>query len=136
MKRQMTLIKFGVVLSACLLASLSHAANLILIADSVNIEARSTVVARLKAEALAAQQKKTNAVGPLNAEYAEALELSLSDLRIALPEVIEGIAKSKGADIVLEPSIAAKLSLVGVDISAEVVQALDIRSAKMRFLAP
>ena len=136
MKRQMTLIKFGVVLSACLLASLSHAANLILIADSVNIEARSTVVARLKAEALAAQQKKTNAVGPLNAEYAEALELSLSDLRIALPQVIEDIAKSKGADVVLEPSIATKLALVGVDISAEVVQALDIRSAKIRFLAP
>ena len=136
MKRQMTLIKFGVVISACLLASLSHAANLILIADSVNIEARSTVVARLKAEALAAQQKKTNAVGPLNAEYAEALELSLSDLRIALPQVIEDIAKSKGADVVLEPSIATKLALVGVDISAEVVQALDIRSAKIRFLAP
>lgn len=136
MKLRKTLIKFGVVISACLVASLSHAANLILIADSANIEARSTVVARLKAEALAAQQKKTNIAGPLNAEYAEALELSLSDLRIALPEVIEGIAKAKGADVVLEPSIAAKLALAGVDISAEVVQALDIRSAKMRFLAP
>lgn len=136
MKLQKTLIKFVAVISACLLASLSHAANLILIADSANIEARSTVVARLKAEALAAQQKKTNIAGPLNAEYAEALELSLSDLRIALPQVIEDIAKSKGADVVLEPSIATKLALVGVDISAEVVQALDIRSAKIRFLAP
>ena len=47
-----------------------------------------------------------------------------------------GIAKLKGADVVLEPSIAKKFALVGVDISAEVAQALDIRAAKSRFLAP
>ena len=133
---QIAIVHAALVICASLSASLSHAANLVLIADSANIEARSAVVARLKTEALAAQQKKTNNAGPLNAEYAEALELSLSDLRVALPEVIEGIAKSKGADVVLEPSIAKKFALVGVDVSAEVAQALDIRSAKSRFLAP
>ena len=133
---QIAIVQAALVIGASLSAALSHAANLVLIADSANIEARSTVVARLKTEALAAQQKKTNKAGPLNAEYAEALELSLSDLRVALPEVIAGIAKLKGADVVLEPSIAKKFALVGVDISAEVAQALDIRAAKSRFLAP
>ncbi len=133
---QMLLKKAALVICVGLLGSLCHAANLVLIADSANIEARSTVVARLKAEASAAQLKKTNKAGPLNAEYTEALELSLSDLRVALPEVIEGIAKAKGADVVLEPSIAKKFALVGVDVSAEVAQALDIRASKSRFLAP
>lgn len=134
--RQIILKKAAVLISACCLASLSHAANLVLIADSANIEARSAVVARLKTEALAAQLKKTNKAEPLNAEYGEALELSLSDLRVALPEVIADLAKLKGADVVLEPAIAKKFALVGVDISAEVAQALDIRAAKSRFLAP
>lgn len=124
------------VISAFLLVSVCQAGNLILIADSANIETLSKVVARLKAEALAAQQKKTNKAGPLNAEYAEALELSLSDLRVALPQVIESIAKTKGADVVIEPAIATKFALVGENISAEVARALDVRSAKLRFLAP
>lgn len=131
-----TKTKTKLALCAYLLVSQAHAAQIVLIADSANIEARSEVVARLRAEATAAQIKKTNTAGPLNSEYAEALELSLSDLRVALPEVIEGIAKLKGADLVLEPSIAKKFALVGVDISAEVAHALDIRSAKTRFLAP
>ena len=122
--------------AAFLLVSLCQAGNLILIADSANIETLSKVVARLKTEALAAQQKKTNKAGLLNAEYAEALELSLSDLRVALPQVIESIAKTKGADVVIEPAIAAKFALVGENISAEVARMLDIRSAKLRFLAP
>ena len=122
--------------AAFLLVSFCQAGNLILIADSANIETLSKVVARLKTEALAAQQKKTNKAGPLNAEYAEALESSLSDLRVALPQVIENIAKTKGADVVLEPAIAAKFALLGENISAEVARELDARSAKLRFLAP
>lgn len=113
-----------------------HAGNLILIADSANIETLSKVVARLKAEALAAQLKKTKKAAPLNAEYAEALESSLSDLRVALPQVVESIAKLKGADVVVEPDIAVKLALVGENISAEVARALDARSANLKFLAP
>lgn len=123
-------------IAAWLLVAVSHAGNLILIADSAKIETLSKVVARLKAEALAAQQKKTNKAAPLNAEYAEALEFSLSDLRVALPQVIENIAKAKGADVVIEPDIAVKFALVGENISAEAARALDVRSAKLKFLVP
>ena len=123
-------------ISACLLVSVCQAENMILIADSAKIETLSKVVARLKSEALAAQQKKTNKAAPLNAEYAEALEFSLSDLRAALPQVIESIAKAKGADVVIEPDIAVKYALVGENISAEAARALDVRSAKLKFLAP
>ena len=80
--------------SAFLSVSICHAENLVLIAESAKIETLSKVVTRLKTEALAAQLKKTNKAGPLNPEYAEALELSLSDLRVALPQVIESIAKT------------------------------------------
>ena len=107
-----------------------------MIAETAKIETLSKVVTRLKTEALAAQLKKTNKPGKLNAEYAEALELSLSDLRVALPQVIENIAKAKGADVVIEPEIASKFALVGENISAEVARALDVRSAKLKFLAP
>ena len=133
-----TLIK-KVLISSCaawLLVSICAAGNLVLIADSAKIETLSKVVARLKVEAAAAQQKKTNKAGPLSAEYSEALELCLSDLRVAMPQVIESIAKTKGADVVLEPAIAAKFALAGENISAEVARELDVRSAKLRFLAP
>ena len=123
-------------IAACLLVSVCQAGNLILIADSAKIETLSKVVARLKAAALAAQQKKTSKPAPLNAEYAEALESSLSDLRVALPQVLESIAKAKGADVVIEPDIALKFALVGENISAEAARALDVRSAKLTFLAP
>ncbi len=128
---------FGVALAyACLSASVCHAENLVLIAETAKIETLSKVVARLRAEALAAQLKKTNKAGQLSPEYAEALESSLSDLRVALPQVIESIAKTKGADVVIEPEIALKFALVGENISAEVARALDVRSAKLKFLAP
>lgn len=123
-------------IAAYLLVSVCQAGNLILIADSAKIETLSKVVARLKAEALAAQQQKTNKAAPLNAKYAEALESSLSDLRVALPQVVESIAKAKGAEVVIEPDIAVKFALVGENISAEVARALDVRSAKLKFLAP
>ncbi|GEM_PF-2397670 len=121
---------------ACSLVSVCHAGNLVLIADAAKIEALSKVVARLKVEALAAQLKKSNVGEKLNSEYAEALESSLSDLRVALPQVIESIAKIRGADVVIEPEIARKFALVGENISAEVARALDVRSAKLKFLAP
>jgi hypothetical protein len=127
------------VISSLLLLLLSHtlwAANLVLIADSAKVEANSTVVARLKAEALSAQKKKTGKTAPLNAEYAEALEMSLSDLRVALPKVVAEIAKARAADVVLEPEMAKKFGLTGVDITAELTKAIDLRSAKIRFLAP
>lgn len=122
--------------AASLFASVCHAGNLVLIADSARIETLSVVVARLKTEALAAQQKKTNKAGPLTGEYAEALELCLSDVRVAIPQVIESIAKVKGADAVIEPAMAVKFALAGEDISAEVALQLDVRSAKLKFLAP
>ena len=124
------------VLATWLLVPVSYAGNLVLIADSANIESLSKVVARLKTEALAAQQKKTNKGEPLSPEYAEALELSLSDLRVALPQVVENIAKSKGADVVIEPAVVAKFALSGENISAEVARELDLRSANLKFLAP
>ena len=127
---------FSAALGSTLLSvSICHAENLVLIAETAKIETLSKVVARLKAEALAAQRKKTNKPGQLNPEYAEALELSLSDLRVALPQVIESIAKAKSADVVIEPEIASKFALVGENISAEVARALDVRSAKLKFLA-
>ncbi len=140
-RRQTVLKKFAVTASAalcaaCMLVSVCQAGNLILIADSAKIETLSKVVARLKAEALAAQLKKTNKAEKLNAEYAEALESSLSELRVELPQVIAGIAKSKGADVVIEPEIAVKFALTGENISAQVARALDVRGAKLKFLAP
>ncbi len=116
--------------------SACHAGNLILIAESAKIETLSKVATRLKTEALAAQLKKTNKAAPLSTEYAEALESSLSDLRVALPQVIESIAKARGADVVIEPDVAVKFALVGENISAEAARALDVRSAKLKFLAP
>ena len=132
-----TIKKISVAFSAIwLFVSVSYAGNLVLIADSAKIETLSKVVARLKTEALTAQLKKTNKAAPLNSEYAEALESSLSDLRVALPQVIESIAKTKGADAVIEPAIAQKFALLGEDISVEVARVLDTRSAKLKFLAP
>jgi Skp family chaperone for outer membrane proteins len=124
------------ILLSLLCVGVASAGNLVLITDSAKVEANSSVVARLRAEALSAQKKKTGKAAPLNGEYAEALEMSLSDLRVALPEVIAAIAKAKAADVVLEPEVAKKFALTGVDITAEVTKAIDARSAKIRFLAP
>ena len=107
----------------------------ILIADSAKIEASSSVVARLRAQAQASMQKRHGKT-QLDAEHSEALELSLSDLRVALPEVVAEIAKAKAADVVLEPSVAKQFGLQGIDISVEVQVALDKRSAKLGFIAP
>jgi hypothetical protein len=137
-------IPFTAALLALLLANVAQAATLVLIADPVKIEATSTVFARLRAQAFAAQLKRTGkalqAGGSKNAvlapEYAEALESSVSDLRVALPELIASIARARKADMVLEPEVAKKFGLVGVDITAEVTKALDVRGAKTVFLAP
>ncbi len=119
-----------------LCAGFAHADNVVLIADSARVEAISTVVARLKVEAQSAQQKKTGKPGVLNPEFTEALESSLSDLRVALPLVIETLAKAKRADAVLEPAVAKQFGLSGPDITLEVAKALDMRLAKLQFLAP
>lgn len=113
----------------------SYADQRILIADSAKVEASSVVVARLRAEARASMQKRHGKT-QLDAEHAEALELSLSDLRVALPEVVAEIAKASAADVVLEPAIAKQFGLQGQDITAAVTLALDKRSAKLGFIAP
>lgn len=113
----------------------SQAEQRILIADSAKVEATSSVVARLRAEASASMQKRHGKT-QLDAEHSEALELSLSDLRVALPEVVAEIAKANAADVVLEPSIAKQFGLQGQDITAAVTLALDKRSAKLGFIAP
>jgi Skp family chaperone for outer membrane proteins len=125
---------FAFTLAMC--SGFACAENLVLIADSARVEATSTVVARLKVEAQSAQQKQTGKPGALNATYTEALESSLSDLRAALPLVIESYAKAKRADVVLEPAVAKQFGLTGIDITLEITKALDIRLAKLKFLAP
>ena len=120
---------------ALLIAPLAQAEQRILIADSAKIEASSAVVARLRAQAQSSMQKRHGKT-QLDAEHSEALELSLSDLRAALPEVVAQIAKAKAADVVLEPAIAKQFGLQGIDISEEVKIALDKRSEKLGFIAP
>ena len=131
----MSLPRTLIFIAALLLAQPGQADQRILIADSAKIEASSTVVARLRAEAAASMQKRHGKT-QLDAEHSEALELSLSDLRVALPEVVAEIAKAKAADVVLEPAIAKQFGLQGLDISDEVKVALDKRSAKLGFIAP
>lgn len=118
-----------------LIASAANASVIILV-DSAKAEAQSAVFARLKSEAAAAQQKSTGKAAPLNAQFQEALEQSLSEWRSALQDAVAGVAIAINADIAIEPSIAKLKGLQGTDRTAEVVKALDAQFAKLKFAAP
>jgi Flp pilus assembly protein TadB len=119
-----------------ILSVASASAASILLADTAKVEASSAVVQRMRAQALAVQQRKIPAAKTLNDEFSEALELSLSDIRAGIPIAIASIAKAQKADVVLEPAIAKKLGLAGTDISAQVQQRIDQQFAKSVFIAP
>jgi len=108
----------------------------IILVDSAKAEAQSMVFARLKTEAAAAQLKNTGKAAPLNAQYQEALELSLSDWRSALPDAVAQIAIATKADIAIEPSIAKLKGLRGTDRTADVVKRLDLQFSKAKFISP
>jgi hypothetical protein len=118
-----------------LMASAAQASAIILV-DSAKAEEQSAVFARLKAEAAAAQLKKTGKPAPLNAGYQEALESSLSEWRSALPDAVAQVAIANKADVAIEPSTAKLKGLQGTDLTALVVKALDVQFAKLKFVSP
>jgi hypothetical protein len=111
-------------------------ANSVLIVDPTLVEAKSAVVARVTAQAGAMQLKKTGKAAPLNAQYAEALEATLSDFRAGLPKAVAELAVARKADIVVEASVAKLRGIVAPDISADVAAALDKKLIKLAFIAP
>jgi hypothetical protein len=129
---------YGALCSVIALMFFAHSAlaSSIMLIDSQAAERQSRVIARLKAEALALQKARGVKSETLNPQFAEALDLSISDWRSALPEVVASIAKQAKADIALEPAIAKAEKLTGVDRTAEVVKALDARFAKLALIAP
>lgn len=130
-------LSLAVGVMALLLSTSSLAATAVLLVDSMQVERQSKVVSRLRADAIAAQQKATGtSADKLNPAYAEALEMSLSELRSALGEVVAEKAKARKADIVIEPEVAKRLGVGGVDLTAEIAAALDARFANLSFVAP
>jgi len=127
--------KIVVALALIFFINIAQASNIILV-DSAKAEAQSAVFNRLKIEAAAAQLKKTGKAAPLNAQYQEALELSLSDWRSALPDAVAQIAIATKADVAIEPSIAKLNGLQGTDRTADVVKALDVQFSKLKFISP
>jgi hypothetical protein len=111
-------------------------ASVIILVDSAKAEVQSAVFARLKAEAAAAQLKKTGKAAPLNAQFQEALEGSLSEWRSALSEAVAQVAVANKADVAIEPSVAKLKGLQGTDLTAQVVKALDAQFAKLKFVSP
>lgn len=132
-------------LGCCLmmLASPAHA-NVILLADQNKIEATSVVIKRIQQEAMAAQKAKlgssSTASGAgsaaLNPQYADALDMSLSRYRAAIPAAIAEIAKAAKADVVVDANAARQLKLSGRDISVEVSKKLDLSLKNLKFIAP
>lgn len=121
---------------ALMLMASAAQASVIILVDSVKAEAQSVVFARLKTEAAAAQLKKTGKAAPLNAQFQEALEASLSEWRSALPEAVAQVAVANKADVAIEPSVAKLKGLQGTDLTAQVVKALDAQFAKLKFVSP
>ncbi len=119
-----------------LLTASAANASVILLVDSAKAEAQSVVFARLKSEAAATQQKQTGKAAPLNAQFQEALEQSLSEWRSALEDAVAKVAIANTADIVIEPSTAKLKGLQGTDRTADVVIVLDLQFAKLKFAAP
>lgn len=126
-------VVFSFALVLC--ANIAQASAIILV-DSIKAEAQSVVFARLKAEAAAAQLKRTGKAAPLNAQYQEALESSLSEWRGALPDAVAQVAIASKADVAIEPSTAKLKGLQGTDLTAQVVKALDVQFAKLKFVSP
>jgi predicted Zn-dependent protease len=119
-----------------LLTTSAANASVILLIDSAKAEAQSVVFARLKSEAGAAQQKQTGKAAPLNVQFQEALEQSLSEWRSALEDAVAKVAIANKADIAIEPSTAKLKGLQGTDRTADVVKVLDLQFAKLKFAAP
>lgn len=130
-------LRTAAALVALLISSSCVAATEVLLVDSVKVERQSKVVSRLQTEAITAQRKATgNNSEKLNSAYAEALEMSLSELRSALIEVVAEKAKLRKADLVIEPEVAKRLGITGADMTDDIVAALDTRFANLRFVAP
>jgi predicted Zn-dependent protease len=126
-----------VVLIALMFAATAptSAAEIVLL-DSAVAERSSKVYARLKQEAAAAQQKRTGKSAPLNAEFAEALEMAISNWRAALPEASAEVARAQKADLVLEVEVAKRYGLSGADVTAQIQAVLDQKFAGEKFVAP
>jgi hypothetical protein len=106
----------------------------VLIVDAEVVLERSTVAKRLRAEAAKARE---SAVGADAREQIDAaLDLALSDLLEALPELIEAVATTRGVDLVLEPAVASRVGAQGPDLTTDLVTALDRQSAKLRLELP
>jgi hypothetical protein len=106
----------------------------VLIVDTEAALARSTVATRLRAEAEAARARATGADAREQVEGA--LDLALSELLEALPALIEQLAIDRGVDVVLEPLVASRVGAKGPEVTAELVQALDRETAKVRLELP
>ena len=130
-------LRTAFVVVVLLMSTSCIAATEVLLVDSLQVERQSKVVGRLQAAAIAAQQKATGTNSDkLSPAYAEALEMSLSELRSALIEVVAEKALLRKADLVIEPSVAKRLGIVGADLTADIAVALDVRFAKLRFIVP
>lgn len=106
----------------------------VLIVDSEAVLERSEVARRLRAEA---EQARSAAAGAAAREQiGAALDLALSGLLEALPEVIEVLATERRVDLVLEPAMASRVGARGPDLTGEVVTALDRRSAALKLELP
>jgi hypothetical protein len=126
----------SLVASVLLFAAFALHANTVLVADIAAIESGSSVVKRLQAQALAAQNKAGDKSSKLNGKYLEAFEQSLSPFRQSLPVVVADIAREKKADAVLSPDVLRIHKLSGASITAEVQKRLDQKFASLSFRAP
>lgn len=106
----------------------------VLIVDSEAVLERSEVARRLRAEAEKARGAAAGAAA--REQIGAALDLALSGLLEALPEVIEALATERRVDLVLEPAMASRVGARGPDLTAEIVTALDRRSANLKLELP
>lgn len=122
----------GLLLSAGASAALPPAT--LLIVDSEVVLERSQVAQRLRAEA---ERARAAAAGAEAREQVDAaLDLALSGLLEALPEIIEALATERQVDLVLEPAVASRVGAKGPDLTNEVVTALDRRAASQTLELP
>ena len=122
-------------LLACLISA-SACAQIVLLADPDQIEAKSSVCTRMRSAAEAAQLRKLGAVKPLTAQFAEALAISMGPIRSSLPQLIKTAAQARKADVVLTPIVAKRIGVAGVDITGALVLMVDAAHAKTVFVAP
>ena len=126
----------ALILALLMLSANIAQASAIVLVDGAKAELQSAVFTRLKAEAAAAQLKKTGKTAPLNTQYQEALEQALSEWRSALPDAVARVAIASKADVAIEPSTAKLKGLQGTDVTAQVVKALDAQFANLKFVSP